>query len=309
MTHITNRLLLGLVLSGTLSLSFADSPAIGMIVADGSFQVNHSQVWDNATLFSGTLIETGEASSQLQLHNGARVRLASDTRARVFDSRLVLEKGTGQVDSANYRIEASSLEISPEGDRGVARVQISNSRQVVVAAYQGTVRVANRDGVLVAKLDAGHELTFEPQDAGAAALTKLSGCAVRSNGKILLADRTTGVTVELRGAAVEQELGNEIEIAGTADLTNPAAQGASQIIYVTSVKRLAKGSCSSVKAAGAAAGGAAAGTAAGAAAGGGLSTTAVVAIVGGVAASGSLIGLAAVHDLPGQSHGKPHTSR
>ena len=102
---------------------------------------------------------------------------------------------------------------------------------------------------------------------------------------------------ELRGSSIEKEVGNQVEVTGTADTAALFAQGTSQIVYVDSVKRLAKGGCANAAAA------------AGAAAGVGLSSAAIVAIVGGVAVTGSLIGLAVVHALPGQSQNQPATSR
>lgn len=291
----TVRGLLSLTLCVSLIPAFGSTPAIGLIVADGSFQVDHSVIWDNATVFAGNLVETNQASTQLQLQNGARARLASDTRARIFDSHMVLENGIGQVETPNYRIEADGLEISSETKGGLARVRVGDSRHVVVAAYQGEVRVSNRDNVLVATLEPGKELTFEPQGTNATA-TKVSGCLTQSNGKFILVDQTTGVREELRGSGIEKEVGNQVEVTGKADTAAPSAPGTAQIVYVDSVKRVAKGGCGS-------------GAAGAVAAGASLSSTAIVAIVGGVAVTGSLIGLAAVHALPGQSQGQPTTSR
>jgi len=110
--------------------------------------------------------------------------------------------------------------------------------------------------------------------------------------------------MQLQGTGLEAEVGNLVEITGTVDPAPPTVAGASQLIDVTSVKRLTKGG----RAAGAGAAGAAGAGAAGAAAAG-LSTGAVVAIVGGVVAAGTLGGLAAEHDLPGQGSSQPSTSR
>ena len=291
MMYTTIRGMLSLTLSVSMLPLFGSTPAIGVIVADGSFRVDHSLIWDNATLFAGNLVETGQSSTQLQLQNGSHVRLASDSRARVFDSRLVLERGIGQLESSNYRIEAGGLQISSETKAGVARVQVTDSSRVIVAAYQGGVRVVNRDNVLVAALEPGNELAFEPQPASTS-VTKVSGCLTEAGGKFILADRTTGVREELRGAGIEKEVGNQVEVTGTADTAGPSAPGTSQIVYVDSVKRIAKGGCASAAAAGA-----------------GLSSAAIVAIVGGVAVTGSLVGLAVVHALPGQSQSQPATSR
>jgi len=302
MSRFARRASLGLLSLCALTASFAASPAIGLVVANGSFQLDHSKVWASATLFDGNVIETNVSSSQLQLNKGVHLRLAAETRARVYESRLVLEKGIGQLESANYRIEAASLQVEADKPGATARVQLTGPNRVVVAARDGSVRVSNADGVLVAKLDSGREMTFEPQEGGT--VTKVSGILALKDGKFIVVDRITNVTMQVQGAGLEAEVGNLVEITGTVDSAAPTVAGASQLIDVTSIKRLTK----SARPAAAGAAGAAGAGAAGAAAGG-LSTGAIVAIVGGVAAAGTLGGLAAAHDLPGQGGSQPNTSR
>ena len=258
MSYFPRRALLGLLSLCTLSASFAASPAIGLVVANGSFQLDHSSVRGTATLFDGNVIETHVSSSQLQLNNGVKLRLAAETRARVYESRLVLEKGIGQLESTNYRIEAASLQVEPDKPGATARVQLAGQKRVVVAARDGAVRVTNGDGVLIARLDSGREMVFEPQEGSAAGVTKVSGILALKDGQFILVDRTTNVTMQVQGAGLEAEVGNLVEITGTVDSAAPTVAGASQIIDVTSIKRLTK----SAKVAGAAGAGAAGGGAA-----------------------------------------------
>ena len=308
MFKFARRASLGMSLCA-LSTCFAASPAIGLVVANGSFQLDHSNVWGTATLFDGNVIETNVSSSQLQLNNGVNVRLAAETRARVYESRLVLEKGIGQLESTKYRIEAASLQVEAVKPGATARGQVTGPARVVVAARDGSVRVSNGDGVLIARLDRGREMVFEPQEGGAAELTKVSGILALKEGKFILVDRTTNVTMQLQGAGLEAEVGNLVEITGTVDSAAPTVAGASQIIDLTSVKRLTKRAAAAGAAGAGAAGAGAAGAGAAGAGAGGLSTGAIVAIVGGVAAAGTLGGLAAEHDLPGQGSSQPSTSR
>ena len=51
-----------LVLGGVAMLSAAGG-VIGMAVANGSFQVDHSAVYGNGTLFDGSVIETAKVKS------------------------------------------------------------------------------------------------------------------------------------------------------------------------------------------------------------------------------------------------------
>jgi hypothetical protein len=80
-----------------LSAAAFAAPAIGIVTASGHFNVEGSQVWGNATLFDGTTIETSSASSELALRNGVKVQLAAGSRARIWQNRLVLEKGVAQL--------------------------------------------------------------------------------------------------------------------------------------------------------------------------------------------------------------------
>ena len=48
--------LIALILVGTLTISLAAGPAIGVAVASGSFQVDSSTVYGNTTLFDGSIV-------------------------------------------------------------------------------------------------------------------------------------------------------------------------------------------------------------------------------------------------------------
>jgi len=304
MSCFARRALSGLSLLCLCSAAFAAGPAIGLAVANGNFHLDHSTVWGNATLFDGNVIETGASSSQIQLHNGVNLRLAAESRARVYESRLVLEKGIGQLESANYRIDAGSVQVAAEGTGAEARVQINGHNRVTVASREGEVLVSNTRGVLIAKLETGREMTFEPQENAGATVTKLSGILSLKDGKFVLVDRVTNVTMQLQGPGLEAEVGHLVEVTGTVNSAAPTVPGASQLIDVATIKRLVNNK----RVAGGAAGAGAAGAAAGAAAGG-ISTGATVAIIGGVAAAGTIGGLAAAHALPGQGSNQSSASR
>jgi hypothetical protein len=318
------------MVSGTVGPLAAASAPIGMAVANGSFLVDHSRVWGNSTLFDGSIIETASAASDLQLNGGVKMRLASGSRAVVYQQRLVLESGYGQLQSSTpYEIEARSLRISTSPGDSLARIKLEGERRVTVAAVRGQVQVMNQAGLLVASLETGRSLDFEPQAAGAAAPTRASGCLLAKSGKLVVVEQTTNVVLEVQGPGLEKELGNRVEVTGIAEPVPADVHGATQLIKVAGVKELSKGGCGSVakrvgattvaagsatavagaaagagSAAGAgAAGGAAAG--AGAAAGIGVGT---IAVIGGVAAAATVGGLAAVGSLPGQGNSQPSAS-
>src|SRR5579863_801530 len=189
---------------GAISCLCAANSAIGTAVANGSFQVDHSAVWGNTTVFDGSVIETSTASSQLQLRGGVQMRLAANSRATVYQDKPVLETGYGQLESAaGYEIDAGTLRISPAGRDTVTRIRLADDRRVTVAAVRGVVRVANETGLLVAKVEAGSSLDFEPQAAGASAPTRVSGCLLQKSGRFIIADQTTNLILEVQGTGLD----------------------------------------------------------------------------------------------------------
>ncbi|MCC6364874.1 MAG: hypothetical protein IT165_15250 [Bryobacterales bacterium] len=283
-------LVVGLV--AQLSIGSAASPVIGIVSAGGSFALETAAVPGNGTLFNGSMVETGKSTSELRLQNGVRLVLDTGTRSRVYRDHLVLEKGTGQVERGGaYRIEAGQLQIEP--GQGLAKVSVMGPR-VHVSALGGPVRVSNGSGVLIARLETGRGLDFEPQEAGASAPSTVSGCLVKKDGRLLLTDDTTGVTYEIQGTGLEKEIGKKVQVTGALD----PSRAAELTVHATQIKRLS-GHCSvtgAAAAAGGAAGGAAAGSSgggsAGAAAGLAIGTKAVIAgVVVAGAATGTAVGL------------------
>ena len=275
--------LLALIVAGCLTISYAGSPAIGLVMAKGSFRVDNSQVWGNATLLDGTTIETARVASQLHLNSGARLELAAESRGKVHQDRLILERGAGQLEnSASFRIEARGLRVFATGN-AAAQVGFDKENRVVVAARNGPVRVTTEAGIVVANVEPGAPLALQPQVAGAAPPAKLRGCLEAKNGRYLLRDETAKVTVELVGPGLAAEVGNVIEVEGVTDLVAKPAAGATQVVKVSAMKRV--GSCKAPPAVpppAAAAGGWA-----------GLATGAKIAIIAGVTVGGTVLGMAA----------------
>jgi hypothetical protein len=315
-------LLLIVLATGVASGLWAAGPAIGMVTASGNLKVDHARIVGNGTLFDGSVIQTDRTSSRIQLNNGVQMRLSADSRATVFQRRLVLEAGQSELTAASgFEVEARSLHISPATADASARISLNSQRRVLVAAVSGTLRVSNASGMMVARIDAGDALDLEPQAAGATAATQASGCLLEKNGHLILVDRTTNVVLELQGMELASNIGNRVEVTGRATGAKPTVGDASQVVSVAGVKVIAKGGCTAVaKRIGAstavvAAGGATAGAAAagGTAAAAGAATAAgvsvgTVAVIGGVAAAATVGGLAAVGDLPGQSASAPPPS-
>jgi hypothetical protein len=150
------------------------APAIGIVTASGHFNVEGSQVWGNATLFDGTVIETSAASSELALRNGVKVQLAAGSRARIWQNRMVLEKGIAQL-AAPASFDARVAE--------QAKLIRAPYRGVALQAAQAQVVHA---GCLVYKN--GH---FLVQDQATQEVVEVTGTGLAAN---------VGNRVEVRGA-------------------------------------------------------------------------------------------------------------
>lgn len=274
------------VLSSSLGILSAATPSIGVAMSDGNILINSSSAAGNATIFDGNMLETQSASSQIRLNGGAQLRLASDSRGKVYSDHIDLQKGSASI--AGYSANASGLSVRADGSAS-ATISMRDQGVVEVASLNGSVHVFNAAGFNVANLLPGRALDLRAQDAGASAPSSLTGCAVKSGGNTLLTDETSNVTVQLKGSSVKT--GRRVQITGAMVPNAAPPSGATQVINVTNVKEVG-GACKAgavAAAGGAAAGGAAAG---GAAAGAGIATTTLV-IAGVAVAAGAGVGIAA----------------
>jgi hypothetical protein len=279
-----SRVFIGLLLVVSICgiLSAANS-TIGVAMTNGNFVLDRSTVVGNANVFDGSVIETGQAMSDLTLSNGLKLRLGTESRGQVFLDRLVLEKGAGQVSGGKYVVEAGRLRVMPDNSTATARVAFGSRNLVEVAAIGGPVRVMTAEGTPLANITAGSALSFTNQ-AGASTPTTLCGTVVRSNGKLMLTDTTTKVTLELKGADLDRYVGKSISVSG-----NMAGNDALQVLGSPKTDSCGVVPAGAIGAAGAAGAGATGAAGAGAAAG--LSTAAIagIAIAG---ATGLSLGLA-----------------
>jgi hypothetical protein len=268
---LKSAIFLCIVLS-VLCVAMAAPASIGFVKSTGDFRVDGSTIRQNGTVFDGNVIETATARSVVELAS-VEITLSPDSRAKVFRDHTILEKGTGVVkETGNHIIEADTLRITPSAKDSVVQVDVMSPTSITVAARSGSAEVRSAAGVLVASVRPGLALAFGSQ-AGAASAFDGTGVEEFKDGKFFLTVKTTHVTVQLEGTELAQHVGKCVEVTGSIipGATPPAP--ATELIEVANVKT---GSCSK-KAAWSIAG---------------LSTAATVAIIGGVAAGGTVIGLA-----------------
>ena len=236
-----SKLIAGIVAA---SLAFAGTPVIGIITASGHFTVERSEVWGNSTLFDGATVETKSASSELALHNGVKLQLGAASRARVWDTRVLLEKGVGQMTApGSYKFEAHGLTIRAAGPS--ARMRVSLTDRIEVVSLTGTARVATGAGVLLAAIPAGRSMSFSLQAAESATVTR-TGCLLYKDGHYILQDENTQEIAEVSGPDLAQNVGNRVEVTGPASSAKPAVTIATISVTAASVTQKSQGGCLSV---------------------------------------------------------------
>ncbi len=266
----------------------ASPPVIGVARSWGAFFVNNASVPGSATVFDGTSLKTGNASSNLNLTGGERVTLASNSAAIVHPDRLLLDRGTAEFGgSAVYRVEARDLRVETSDAGARVRVGIDPHNRVLVAAFGGSAEVHNSQGRLLARIASGAALSLSAANQDGA--VDITGVLQKHDGKFYLTDDVTKVKMELVGKDLAQFVGKLVHITGTLGPAETASAGASEVVIVATAAKAA--------AAAASVGGAAAGAGATIA---GVSTT-TVAVAGGVTAVGGTVGGLAATGVIGSS--------
>ena len=219
------------------ALAFAASPAIGIVTASGHFTLDRSQVWGNATIFEGSVVETGPASSEIALRNGAKLQLAKDSRARIASDRVVIEKGIGQIFAPeSFEVMAANLRIHTTG-----RLRVDLNSGIEVASLLGSTRVSSASGILLAAIPAGRSMSFSPQAANGA-VTR-TGCLLFKDNHFIIQDENTQEVVEVTGQNFAPQVGNRVEIAGAASSAKPAVSIATLLVNVATLTPKSSGGC------------------------------------------------------------------
>lgn len=225
---------------------FGGSPAIGIVTASGHFTVEHSRIWGNSTLFDGSLVETGDASSEISLRNGVKVQLGVASRARVWENRVAIEKGVGHVAApGSYEVDAAGLKIHAGSATARLRVGLTEPDRVEVTALIGSARVLSGADLLLAAIPTGHSMGFSMQAGASGAVTR-TGCLLYKDNHFILQDENTQEVVELNGPDLALNVGNRVEVTGTAASTKPTVSIATSVVNVTGVAPRSPGGCLSI---------------------------------------------------------------
>lgn len=201
-----------------------------------------SEVWGNSTLFDGSTIQTDRASSELALRNGVKVQLGASSKAQVWEHRVLLERGTGQVAAtAPYEIDAAGLKINTDA----ARIRVAMTDRIEVVSFSGSARVTTQAGFLLASIPAGRAMSFAMQ-AGSTGIVSRTGCLLYKDGHFILQDENTQEVAELGGTNLASNTGNRVTVTGTVTGSKPAVSVATISLNVSTIKQESQGGCLSV---------------------------------------------------------------
>src|SRR5579884_3186702 len=216
----------------TLAMAAVNTP-IGVLTTVGTARMDNAEVRGNGTVLDGALVETSANPSQLSLKNGTRFELSPNSRAKVYDNRLLLEKGASQIHaSGTYSVRINSITVVPYGPDATVRVMRTGPMSLEVAAIRGHADVRNGDGLLIALVVPGSPLDLAQQPEGAAGPSRVYGKLVKTTEGYTLQDVTTNVIVELKGSDLDGAVGRCVVVTGSLDPSVSTRGGATQIIHV-----------------------------------------------------------------------------
>jgi hypothetical protein len=229
---------LALLLFTALTVSAATS-GIGTVRADGNFRVNNVTVPLTATVFDGSGIETSNWPATAALKQGARVQVLQNSRVQLFADHLVLERGATRVGNLpGYTAEAQSLRVSSMQPGSEAQIE-SRQDSVIVQSLRGSQDVRTTTGLLIARVSPGKTIAFQVKTGSPSNTTHVAGVLETRDNVYVLTDGTSGVTIQLIGNVPTGEVGKAIDVEGTLVPDAVPAGGATQVVRLTSYKRVA----------------------------------------------------------------------
>lgn len=235
----------------TATYAAAATIAIGTASARGDLRVDGYMVKGDATLFDGTVVQTGQASAALHLEKGVEIKLAIGSRGILYRNRLVLEQGASEwTGSGSFLLEANGLHVTPSEPNSRGQISIGSRNTVQVTAATGGLRVTNEHGLLLASVHPGSPLSFgalQETTQGPIPMN-LFGTLTKAEGRYYLAlpKPDLGVVYEVKSEkGLDNLVSKKVEIAGTVDTSVKAAGGnASYVLVASSVKEIRPGGLS-----------------------------------------------------------------
>jgi hypothetical protein len=220
-----------------LSNAAAGTVSIGTASARGDMRVDSHLVKGNATLFDGSVVETGQATANLRLNKGAEITMSTASRGTLHSDRLVLQQGESELTASNsFQLEANGLRVTPNEPNSRGVVSLKSGNAVEVASLNGSFGVTTDHGVLLANVRPGRVVSFAMQVGGNLATFSGVGLVSFENGTYYL---TTAEDVKyvLTCKDLHKYVGDKVVVSGTLQGGAPGqAGGTGSMLCVKSIE-------------------------------------------------------------------------
>ena len=213
-----------------LSYAEAGTVSIGTASARGDMRVDNNTVTDSATLFDGSVVETGQASADLHLGAGTEITMASSSRGTLYRDHLVLQQGASELSASSpFKLEAEGLSVIPKEPNSHGVVSLGAGNTVEVAALSGSFGVTSTNGILLASVRPGRAASFAMQAGGTT--TDFSGVGMVSyeNGHYYVTT-SEDVKYELTCKDFKKFVGTKAVVEGK------VTEGAAPVVCVKSIE-------------------------------------------------------------------------
>jgi hypothetical protein len=221
-----------------LSNAAAGTVSIGTASARGDMRVDSYMVKGNATLFDGSVVETGQATADLRLDKGAEITMSTSSRGTLYRDRLVLQRGESELAaSSSFQLEANGLRVTPNAPNTRGVVSMKSGNTVEVAVLTGSFGVRNDQGLLLASVRPGQPLTFAMQAGGNSSAFSGTGIISAEGGHYFIT--VGGVEYEVTGQDLSKQVGKNVAITGNIVAGATPADGASAVVAIQSSRVLA----------------------------------------------------------------------
>ena len=209
------KLQAAVILLCMMSYAEAGTVSIGTASARGEIRVDNYSVKGDATLFDGSVVETGKASASLHLDKGTQITLSTASRGTLYRDHIVLQQGASELAPAkSFQLQADGLHVSPNepNSRGVVTVKTGNT--VEVASLSGSFGVSNDHGIMLANVLPGQPISFAMQGNPNSAEFSGVGLVTFENGTYyLVTDMNVKYVLTCKDS--HRFVGNKVVVTGT----------------------------------------------------------------------------------------------
>jgi hypothetical protein len=218
------------------SYAVGGTVSIGTASARGNMRVDSYSVKGNATLFDGSVVETGQATADLRLTKGTEITMSTDSLGTLYSDHLVLQRGESELAvTSSFHLQANGLRVTSTGPSSRAVVSIKPGNTVEVAVLTGSFGVTNEQGVLLANVRSGLPVSFAMQAGGNPTYFSGVGMISCESGHYFLTDNAD-VKYEVIGKGLKKSYcGTKVQISGNVHPLSAPVAGASFEISESSI--------------------------------------------------------------------------